>query len=41
MNVRVTKLAITVVKWVKISGIQGDGSASLKASRYFFNKTYF
>lgn len=35
MSVRAIKLAITVVKWVKISGMQGDGSASLKASRYF------
>lgn len=37
MSVQVFKSAITVAKWVKISGMQEDGYANLKANRYFFS----
>lgn len=33
MSELVIKLDITVVKWVKISGMRGGGNVSLKVSR--------
>lgn len=41
MSVQDFKSAITVVKWVKISGMQEDGCENLKANRYSESNNYF